>query len=89
MTENSDLSQVPTEMLTRELLRRSFDLPSLMLSKQRVTKISGASWTGQVVGFYSTRLTPVGYCIESENERGAVQIYPITALRQLPPKETP
>ncbi|HEV2507357.1 MAG TPA: DfrB family trimethoprim-resistant dihydrofolate reductase [Mesorhizobium sp.] len=47
----------------------------------RVTKISGSSWTGRVVGFYSTKLTPTGYCVESENEPGSVQIYPEAALR--------
>ena len=48
---------------------------------QRVTKISGSSWTGLVCGFYSTSLTPVGICVESENEPGSVQIYPAKALR--------
>ncbi len=42
----------------------------------RVTKTKGSSWTGRVVGFYSTTLTPEGYAVESENERGSVQIYP-------------
>lgn len=48
---------------------------------QRVEKIRGASWRGQIVGFYRTSLTPVGYCVESEREPGSVQIYPETALR--------
>lgn len=47
---------------------------------QRVTKLKGSSWTGKVVGFYSTELTPVGYAVESENEPGSVQIYPEAAL---------
>lgn len=47
----------------------------------RVTKIKGSSWTGRIVGYYSTSLTPVGYCVESENEPGSVQIYPASALR--------
>ena len=47
----------------------------------RVTKISGSSWTGRVVGTYSTTLTPEGYAVESENEPGSVQIYPVSALR--------
>ena len=46
----------------------------------RVTKIKGSSWTGLVVGFYSTSLTPIGYAVESENEPGSVQIYPESAL---------
>ena len=45
-----------------------------------VYKKSGSYWRGRVVGFYSTALTPVGYCIESENEPGSVQIYPESAL---------
>lgn len=48
----------------------------------RVTKIKGSSWTGKVVGFYSTALTPEGYAIESENEPGSVQIYPVSAIRK-------
>lgn len=47
----------------------------------RVTKIKGSSWTGRVVGFYSTELTPIGYAVESETERGSVQIYPEAALQ--------
>lgn len=49
-----------------------------------VTKIKGSSWTGKVVGFYSTSLTPVGYAVESINEPGSVQIYPESALQPLP-----
>lgn len=46
----------------------------------RVTKIKGSNWTGRVVGFYSASLTPMGYAVESETERGSVQIYPEAAL---------
>lgn len=45
-----------------------------------VTKKSGSSWTGRVVGFYSTALTPEGYAVESSTETGSVQIYPVSAL---------
>jgi hypothetical protein len=48
----------------------------------RVTKTKGSRWTGHVVGFYSTELTPVGYAVESETETGSVQIYPEAALQQ-------
>lgn len=48
----------------------------------RLTKTKGSSWTGHVVGFYSTSLTPIGYAIESENEPGSVQIYPESALTE-------
>lgn len=47
----------------------------------RVTKIRGSQWTGRIVGFYSTELTPIGYAVESETERGSVQIYPEAALK--------
>lgn len=49
----------------------------------RVTKIRGSSWTGLVVGYYSTSLNPDGICVESENEPGSVQVYPAAALRAL------
>ena len=49
----------------------------------RVTKTKGSSWTGRIVGFYSTALTPEGYAIESETETGSVQIYPVGAIRKL------
>ena len=55
----------------------------------RVTKRSGSSWTGKVVGFYRTTLTPEGYAIESENEPGSVQIYPGTALCRLAKADKP
>jgi hypothetical protein len=50
---------------------------------QRVRKVSGSSWQGTVVGFYSTDLTPDGICVESEREPGSVQIYPAKALALL------
>ena len=49
----------------------------------RVTKIKGSNWTGKVVGFYSTDLTPEGYAVESETERGSVQIYPRAAIERV------
>jgi hypothetical protein len=49
----------------------------------RVRKKSGSRWQGRVVGYYSTELTPQGVCIESENEPGSVQIYPIKAVEIL------
>lgn len=46
----------------------------------RVRKTKGSSWQGIVVGTYSTDLTSDGYAVESERERGSVQIYPASAL---------
>lgn len=50
----------------------------------RVHKIKGSKWRGRVVGYYSTVLTPDGYCVESEYEEGSVQIYPRAALDVAP-----
>jgi hypothetical protein len=64
--------------------------PGQFAMGERVTKKSGSSWTGRIVGFYSTSLTPEGYAIESENEPGSVQIYPASAIRRLAnPEEKP
>lgn len=46
----------------------------------RVRKIKGSAWSGFIVGFYSTDLTPEGYAVESEVHTGSVQIYPASAL---------
>lgn len=55
-----------------------------------VEKRSGSQWHGRVVGFYSTDLTPEGYAIESWTEKGSVQIYPLSALRDwTPPSQVP
>ncbi len=51
---------------------------------QRVRKKSGSQWQGMVVGFYSTELTPDGYCVESDTHKGSVQIYPAAALELIP-----
>jgi dihydrofolate reductase (trimethoprim resistance protein) len=45
-----------------------------------VAKSKGSQWHGRVVGWYSTDLTPIGWCVESSSERGSVQIYPDAAL---------
>lgn len=43
-------------------------------------KVSGSHWSGYVVGYYSTELTPQGLAIESDAHAGSVQIYPVKAL---------
>lgn len=55
---------------------------------ERVHKTKGSSWQGRVAGFYSTKLTPIGYCVESEREPGSVQIYPESALELVPDEAT-
>jgi dihydrofolate reductase (trimethoprim resistance protein) len=47
-----------------------------------VRKVRGSQWHGRVVGWYSTELTPEGYAVESDTERGSVQIYPASALER-------
>jgi hypothetical protein len=53
---------------------RRWDLGAL------VKKKSGAKWHGSIVGFYSTSLTPIGYCVEGAFEENSVRIYPESAL---------
>lgn len=49
-----------------------------------VRKKSGSWWEGEVVGFYSTEQTPVGYCVQLTGwTNGPVQIYPESALEFL------
>lgn len=50
----------------------------------KLQKKKGSQWRGKVVGFYSTELTPIGYAIESDTEKGSVQIYPEAALERVP-----
>jgi len=50
---------------------------------ERVRKKSGAAWQGLIVGWYSTKLTPEGYAVESEAHPGSVQIYPVAALERV------
>jgi hypothetical protein len=49
-----------------------------------VRKKSGSEWVGKVVGYYSTKLTPNGVCVESISHAGSVQIYPEKALEAAP-----
>lgn len=39
-----------------------------------------------VVGHYSTTLTADGVCVESEREKGSVQLYPVAALEAVEEK---
>ena len=73
------VSLEPTRHCTVPLYRRGEEARKFRLG-DRVTKTKGSAWTGRVVGFYATSLTPIGYCVESENEPGSVQIYPEDAL---------
>jgi len=51
----------------------------------KVRKIKGSQWHGTVVGTYYTELTPEGYCVESDFEKGSVQLYPAAALEEWQP----
>lgn len=54
-----------------------------------VRKTKGSEWEGFIVGTYSTKLTPVGYCVESFWHQGSVQIYPEAALELVASEESP
>ena len=58
-------------------------LPATFGLGERVRKKSGAAWQGHIVGWYSTKLTPEGYAVESEAHPGSVQIYPAAALERV------
>lgn len=47
-----------------------------------VYKPKGSSWHGKIVGAYCTELTKEGYVVESDTERGSVQLYPAAALER-------
>ena len=57
--------------------------PATFAQGERVRKKSGAAWQGLIVGWYSTKLTPEGYAVESEAHPGSVQIYPVAALERV------
>lgn len=71
-------------------IEESLELPFLADKNKRssgnfafgslVRKKSGSEWQGEIVGWYSTGLTPIGYAVESESHLGSVQIYPEAAL---------
>ena len=52
-----------------------------------VRKKSGSEWQGRIVGLYSTKLTRIGYNVESECHKNSVQIYPESALELVPEEE--
>lgn len=66
----------------------TFPMASKFNIGDQVYKPRGAHWSGVVVGTYSTDLTPEGYCVESENEPGSVQIYPAAALAHYKERST-
>ncbi len=45
-----------------------------------VQKVRGSCWRGRIVGWYSTGITPIGWCVESHYEPGSVQVWPDAAL---------
>ena len=50
---------------------------------EKVRKKKGSEWEGNIVGHYSTELTPEGYAVESSTHKGSVQIYPAAALESV------
>ena len=73
----SPMDKNANEFLRYAMTHGRFTLGSL------VTKIQGSKWSGRVCGFYSTKQTPLGLCVESDHHENAVQIYPETALALL------
>jgi dihydrofolate reductase (trimethoprim resistance protein) len=73
----------PTALDSYEGLRQSWpDTHRTFGIGDNVRKVCGSQWHGRVVGWYSTELTPEGYAVESDRERGSVQIYPASALER-------
>lgn len=64
----------------KEVIERELHINWKFKKGDRVRKTKGSNWHGKIVGFYSTELTPIGYAVESELEKGSVQIYPEAAL---------
>lgn len=95
LLEDEDLGEDKLQQAAEDLLPRLHDsLRNAMAEADQKLPLSGwkyklgdhlrkkkgGRWTGKVVGFYSTELTPEGYAIESNTEVGSVQIYPESAL---------
>ena len=73
----------PTAFDSNQELRRSWpDTHRTFGMGDKVQKVRGSQWHGRIVGWYSTELTPEGYAVESDTERGSVQIYPASALER-------
>ena len=73
----------PMALDSNEGLRHSWpDTHKTFEMGDNVRKVRGSQWRGRVVGWYSTDLTPEGYAVESDTERGSVQIYPAYALER-------
>lgn len=71
--------------MPKRILAPIFTAPELWKFKlgDHVYKKRGSNWQGFVVGYYSTDLTPEGYCVESDSHPGSVQIYPGGALAEV------
>lgn len=81
---DADYSELERRVLAFLATDTPFPAPSVAPAHKwgdRVSKVKGSAWTGHIVGFYSTSMTPIGYAVESETEHGSVQIYPEAALR--------
>jgi hypothetical protein len=80
-------AEVLTALLDMAQGREAWPTGAMFQRGQRVQKTKGSSWHGCVVGWYSTKQTTLGYCVESEREPGSVQIYPEIALKAAAPEE--
>lgn len=74
---------VAHEAFVAKRILAALQTPHTFQIGDRVRKTKGSEWQGIVVGHYSTRLTPEGYAVESEQHAGSVQIYPASALERI------
>jgi dihydrofolate reductase (trimethoprim resistance protein) len=72
---NDDLVLLASDTIAMLSMNKTFKMGD------RVRKKSGSQW--KVVGYYKTKLTPEGYAVESDTEKGSVQIYPVHALERI------
>lgn len=72
----SNQNQMPTNI--QKPTGAKWDMGDRLMKKP-----GGGEWHGIVCGFYSTDITPIGYCIQSEREKLSVQLYPEKALEKM------
>ncbi len=77
------MEQIPSDVGASIGSQLTLPLKAVFRLGDLVRKKSGAAWQGRVVGWYSTKLTPEGYAVESEAHPGSVQIYPVAALERV------
>lgn len=77
---NESLVEALEELQTWRKFGETFGRGAFSLGS-KVEKTGKSEWSGTVVGFYRTEITPFGYAIESQYHKNSVQIYPETVLK--------